>query len=158
MLISLVVLLIPVALIVTIFRLRGGEDVVTVDQTGVIAQARAAGDFPVTSPVNLPSGWKPVSAVFQPASAKSATLRLGYVSPSGAGVQLVESNEPVESVMGRELGDHIRPLGDTASGWQRYGVRTAETALVRIETGRTVIVVGQASTAELESLTATLRG
>src|SRR5262245_58571573 len=102
MLISLVVLLIPVALIVTIFRLRGGEDVVTVDPAAVIAQARTSGDFPVSAPADLPAGWKPVSAAFQPAGGKSATLRLGYVSPSGGGVQLVESNEPVAKVMARE--------------------------------------------------------
>jgi hypothetical protein len=156
MVISLVVLLIPVALIVTIFRLRGGEDAVTVDPTSVIAQARAAGRFPVTTPVGLPAGWRSVSAVYQPSGA-TATLRLGYLSPSGGGLQLVQSNEPVDTVMTRELGDHIRPTGTSASGWQRYDVRTDETALVRLDPGRTVIVVGQIDPAEMESFTASLR-
>jgi hypothetical protein len=156
MVISLVVLLIPVALIVTIFRLRGGEDTVTVDPSAAIAQARTADLFPVIAPVNLPPGWRSVSAVFQ-RQGKTGSLRVGYLSPSGDGVQLVESSEPLGPLLDRELGDRIQPAGPDAGAWKRYSVRTGETAFVRVDGDRTVIVVGQASAAELAAFTASLR-
>src|SRR5262245_3760844 len=45
MVVSLVVLLIPMTLVVLLFRLRGGEDAVTVDPATAISQAQASGAF-----------------------------------------------------------------------------------------------------------------
>jgi len=159
MIISLVVLLIPLALIVGIFRLRGGEDVVVVDAAPAIAQARAANLFPVLAPQGLGTGWRPVSAEFQIADGRG-TLRVGYLTPSGGAVQLVESNEDAASMFPRELGDQVRPQGEvTVNGraWRSSTVRGDELAVVDSSNDRTVIVVGRATIDELTALAAALR-
>jgi hypothetical protein len=156
MAISLIVLLIPLAAFVAIFRLRGGEDVVVVDPATAVAQAQSASAFPVAPPRGLDEAWRPVSAVFQPKE-QGATLRIGYLTPTGAGVQLIESSEPVDPLLIRELGDQVRPLGVVTVGartWDHYEVRGGERALVAKEPGRTLIVVGAADVAELEYLAA----
>jgi hypothetical protein len=88
MILSLIVALIPLALVVAVFRLRGGEDTVVVDPAPAIAQAQAANLFPVLSPQGLGSDWKPVSSGFQTSDGQG-TLRVGYITPSGGTVQVV---------------------------------------------------------------------
>jgi hypothetical protein len=160
MAISLLVLLIPLALVVAVFRLRGGEDVVVVDPSPAIAQARAANAFPVTAPSGLPGQWRPVSAAFRPGSGGSV-LRIGYLTPTGGAVQLIESDEPTEDLLPRELGDQIRPIGPVAvegQQWRSFEVRGGETALVLAGSDRTLIVVGRAEVAELTQLAAAVAG
>jgi hypothetical protein len=156
MILSLVVLLLLIAFFVAAFRLRGGEDPVVIDPSPAIAQAEAAGQFPVTRPTGLVEGWRPVSAVFRREDT-GAILRVGYLTPSGGGVQLIESDQPVETLLQRELGDQVRPVGtEDISGrpWQSYEVRGDERALVRTDTDRTLIVIGRAEMAELRALAA----
>jgi hypothetical protein len=155
---SLIVLLIPIVIVVSLFRLRGGEDVVVVDTAPAIAQARAANAFPVVAPAGLSKEWRPVSAAFQGPDG-AAVLRLGYLTPSGGAVQIVESDQDAESLLPRELGAEIRPLGTEAVAgrdWQWYGARGNELALVVTDRDRTVIVVGQADRAELRRLAESL--
>jgi len=158
MTLSLMVLLIPLALIVAVYRFRGGEDVVVVDPAPAIAQARAAQLFPVAAPQGLPADWRPVSAVFQSSGGVGA-LRVGYITPSGGAVQLIESNENAGSLLARELGDQVRPQGDvTVNGktWRSSTVRGDESALVDTSSERTVIVVGQAGLDEMTKLAQSL--
>lgn len=150
---SLIVLLIPVAVIVTIFRLGGGEDPVVIDPSPAIEDAQRA-SFPVAVPTGLAEGWRPLSAAFQPAD-DGATLRIGYLTPSGGGVQLVESTQPADVVLARELGEGVRPAGAvTVAGrpWDSYTVRSDERALIAVEQDRLLIVVGRAAEGELEEL------
>jgi hypothetical protein len=159
MTLSLIVLLIPLALIVAVFRLRGGEDVVVVNPAPTIAQAQAAGLFPVAAPQGLGSDWRPVSAAFQK-SGSVGTLRVGYITPAGGTVQLIESNEDAAPLLTRELGDQVRPQGEvTVNGepWRSSTVRGNERALVDTSPGRTLIVVGQAGLDELTALAQSLR-
>jgi hypothetical protein len=154
MAISLVVLLVLLALVVALFRLRGGEDVVVVDPGPAIAQA--ARELAVSEPKNLGDGWKPLTAQFH-REAGGATLRVGYLTPGGGGLQLIESNEPVDGLLSRELGNQVRPTGTVMVGaveWRSYDVRDDERALVRAEASRTLIVVGRADPAELTTLAA----
>ena len=159
--ISMVVLLVPIAFIVAIFRLQGGEDPVVIDPAPVLAQAEAAGEFPVSRPGGLAEGWRPVTAVYRREDSGSI-LRVGYLTPSGAGVQLIESNQPADDLLRRELGDAVRPTGTVdISGrqWQSYTVRGDELALVQtglLESGhaRTVIVIGRGSSDEMRALAA----
>lgn len=161
MAISLLVLLVPIALLLGFYRVfLGGDEPVVVDPAPTIAQARAANAFPVGEPTGLPDGWRPVTANLRRTDG-SVTLRIGYVSPTGAGAQLVESNEPVESLLPAELTDQGRPEGAVevaGRGWQRYTARANERAFVLMEPGRTVIVVGSAAEDELRELVAALRG
>jgi hypothetical protein len=158
MTLSLVVLLIPLALIVAVYRFRGGEDVVVVDPAPAITQARGAQLFPVAAPQGLGTDWRPIRAVFQ-ASGSVGTLRVGYITPSGGAVQLIESNENAGTLLARELGDQVSPQGDVivnGKAWRSSTVRGEELALVDTSPERTVIVVGRARLDEITALAQSL--
>jgi hypothetical protein len=160
MAISLLVLLIPIALLLAFYRgFLGGDQPATVNPGPALEQARAAQAFPVAEPAGLSSDWKPVSATYRSADGGSS-LRIGYVTPEGRGVQLVQSNVPPERLLPAELTDKGQPQGPTVvagRNWQRYTARGNEQALVLLEPERTVIVVGDARENELRQLAGSLR-
>ncbi|MFI5833752.1 DUF4245 domain-containing protein [Micromonospora sp. NPDC051300] len=160
MVLSLLILLVPIALLIAFYRgFLGGDSPVTVDPAPALDQARSANAFPVAAPTGLGDDWRTVNARFQTA-ADGATLRIGYVTPEGRGAQLLESNIPAEKLLPAELSDG-QPQGpaDLPDGlsWQRYTARGNEQALVLLEPNRTVIVVGDARESELRKLATSLR-
>lgn len=160
MVISLLVLLVPLLLLVGFYRVvLGGDEPVRVDPAPAVAQARASGAFPVSEPTGLHGSWRSVSATFQSADA-GRTLRIGYVSPEGRGIQLVQSNVPPEQLLPAELTSNGQAQGLTevaGRDWQRYSARPGERALVLLEERRTVVIVGDAAEGELRSLATALR-
>lgn len=156
MAISLVVLLIPLALVVALFRLRGGEDTVVVDPAPAIASAQASGLFPVGAPDGLPDGWRALSAQFT-RTGVTGELRVGYVTAGDGQVQLIESNEDTAELSAREFDNQARLTATTTvagAPWQTYQVRGDEKALVLTTPERTIIVIGRADVAELVTLAA----
>jgi hypothetical protein len=86
---------------------------------------------------------------------------VGYLPGSANGLQLIESDEPVDSLLPAELGGGARP-GElsTINGrqWRAYPVaRDGDRALVLAEDGRTTIVIGTATDADLRLLASSLR-
>ncbi|MFI6231694.1 DUF4245 family protein [Micromonospora echinospora] len=160
MAISLLVLLVPIALLLAFYRgFLGGEEPTTVDPAPAVEQARAANVFPVAEPSGLGSDWQTITARFQQTE-QGASLRLGYLTPEGRGVQLVQSNVPVERLLPQELTDQSQPQGALdleGRSWQRYTARGNERALVLLEPARTVIVVGDATENELRELADSVR-
>jgi hypothetical protein len=156
LMISLLVLVIPVLVLVGGYQLLAGRDQpVAIDQTPQITEAQRAG-FDFSGPVDLSATWVPVSAVFRPVDG-GATLRLGYVTPDGEPVQLVQSTVPAAQLLARELSEVTSPSGSVDVGgveWQRYPGRPGEQALVLQVADRTVIVVGPAAESELTELAA----
>jgi hypothetical protein len=161
MAVSLLVLLVPIALLLLFYRfVLDGDDPVAVDAAPTVATARAANAFPISEPVGLPEGWTPVSATWQEVDGGRA-LRIGYVSPDGGGVQLVETNAPVEEFLPVELSASAQPKGSVdvaGTAWQLYTSRPGEQALVLLEPDRTVYVLGSASEEELRELAGSLKG
>jgi hypothetical protein len=159
MALSLVVLLVPIALLLGFYRVvLGGDDPITVDPRPAIEQAQAAKAFPVSAPNGLRDDWHVTNATFR-RTADGATLRLGYVDPDGGPVQLVQSSVPLESLVKSELGDKVEGIGPVRAGtrtWQRYDARPGENALVLLEKGRTIIVVGATEPENLQELAAAL--
>ncbi|MCZ7439754.1 DUF4245 family protein [Micromonospora sp. WMMC241] len=160
MVLSLLILLVPIALLIAFYRgFLGGDSPVTVDPAPALEQARSANAFPVAAPTGLGDDWRTVNARFR-TEADGATLRIGYVTPEGRGAQLVESNVPAEKLLPAELSDG-QPQGpaDLPDGlsWQRYTARGNEQALVLLEPNRTVLVVGDARESELRRLATSLR-
>lgn len=156
MILSLVVLLLPIALLAGIYRgLHQGDQPVVIDPAPTVAQARDAG-FPVAEPAGLGDGWQPASAVFR-AEPGGMTLRLGYLTPSGAGVQVVQSTVPVAQLLPDEL-DTAAPAAATVdvagAAWQRFEAGRLGLALVLLEPERTILVVGNAPEPELRTLAA----
>ncbi|MEU8181871.1 DUF4245 family protein [Micromonospora sp. NPDC049044] len=160
MAISLLVLLIPIALLLAFYRgFLGGDQPTTVDAAPAIEQARSANTFPVSEPQGLGSGWRTVSARYQTVEG-GANLRIGYLTPEGRGVQLLQSNVPAERLLPVELTDQSQPQGPTELAgrtWQRYTARGNQQALVLLEPTRTVLVVGDARDNELRELAGALR-
>lgn len=156
---SLVVLLLPIAVLLGIYRLvHQGDEPLLIDAAPVVEQARSAGDFPVAAPTGLADGWRTVSARYV-GGAGEAVLRIGYLAPSGAGVQLVESDRPAEELLAEELTSAARPRGTrpiAGRDWQRYAGRPGEIALVLLEPERTLLVVGTGAEDELAELVAAL--
>jgi len=159
MALSLIVLLIPVAIVVAIFRFGGGEQTVVVDPSTAIARAKTDAGFGVLVPTDLPAAWQTVSASYRRVS-DGAVLRIGFVTSSGGALQLIETDERFETVIDRELSDHRQPLDPvTLAGrsWQSYDVRAGERALVLTDSDRTVVVIGRADVADIHALASSLR-
>lgn len=161
---SLLVLLIPTFLLVGGYQIISGRtEPVPVDQSEQIDAARRAG-FDVAEPAGLGADWVPVSAVFRQEEG-GATLRLGYLTPAGGPVQVVESTVPADRLLAQELsnrpGEPPVPVGAVTvagSAWERYEGRDGETVLARREPERTLLVVGRADESELKELASALAG
>ena len=159
MALSLAVLLIPIALLLTFYRVvLSGDAPVTVDPASTIQEARSAAVFPVLVPAGLSEDWHVSSATYRTAP-EGATLRLGYVAPDDDSALLVESSVPPEQLLPAELGGSAEPRGtyrDGARAWRAYEARRGETALVLAERGRTVVVVGTTDEENLRTLARSL--
>jgi hypothetical protein len=160
MVLSLAVLLALIFLAVVGYRvLQNGEQPVVIDPAPTVAEAQRSAGFPVSAPQGLDAGWRPLSATFARAGGGD-TLRIGYLTPSGGGVQLVQSDVDPVALVPAELGPGPRLQGtETVAGraWQRYAARKGELAFVLAEPQRTVIVIGSAPLAEVQSLAAAVR-
>lgn len=159
MAISLLVLLVPIALLLAFYRgFLGGDQATVVDPAPALDSAQAAAAFPVSQPQGLDAGWRTVRADFRTVE-DGSTLRLGYLSPEGRGAQIVQSSVPPELLLPTELTDQGQPQGRTdlaGRTWQRYTARGNEQAFVLLEPDRTVIVVGDARDTELRELAGAL--
>ncbi|WP_433266842.1 DUF4245 domain-containing protein [Micromonospora vinacea] len=160
MAISLLVLLVPIALLLAFYRgFLGGDQATTVDPAPAIEQARSANVFPVSQPQGLGAEWKTVSARYQTVEG-GANLRLGYLTPEGRGVQLLQSSVPADRLLPAELTSQGQPQGPTELAgrtWQLYTARGNQQALVLLEPTRTMIIVGDARDNELRELAGSLR-
>jgi hypothetical protein len=157
MALSLLVLLVPILVLVGVYRFLGGESPTVVDPTTAYADARAAHAFPVAEPA-MPPGWQPVSSAFRRGDA-GAVLRVGFRGPSGGTAQLVESNVTAGALVSAELGAGANDKGDATlagPGWHRYVASGGDHAFVLSEPDRTTIVVGRASEGELAQLAMSL--
>jgi hypothetical protein len=158
--ISLLVLLVPIALMIGFGRVFLGADQPTVvDPAPTIQQARAANAFPVSEPTALGDGWRTVRADFKREDS-GASLRIGYLSPDDGGIQLVQSSIPAEQLLPAELTSGGQPQGATelaGRNWQRYSARPGELALVLLEPDRTVIVVGRVPEGDLRRIALALQ-
>ncbi|WP_434742888.1 DUF4245 domain-containing protein [Micromonospora sp. SH-82] len=160
MVISMLVLLVPIAIFFAFYRgFLGGDQPVTVDTAPAIDQARSAALFPVSEPTGLGDSWRPIRANFQTVD-DGSNLRIGYVTPEGRGAQLVQSNVPPERLLPTELTAAGQPQGAVdldGRSWQRYTARGNEQAYVLLEPERTVLVIGDARDNELRQLAISLR-
>jgi Protein of unknown function (DUF4245) len=156
---ALAVLLIPIALLLTFYRVvLNGDAPTPVDPGPAIDAARAANAFPVSAPADLGADWHVASATFR-REATGATLRIGYVDPDGNGMQLIESSVPPATLLPAELTAAAKPVDTFRAServWRRYDARRGEQALVYSEPGRTLIVVGTAKSRHLQTLAAAL--
>jgi hypothetical protein len=157
MVISMAVLLVPVFLLLGAYRLFfAGDAPIALDTSATWATARHSAPYPVLEPVGLPSGWAAISASYS-----GATLRIGYVTPAGAGVQLVESDRTGDVLIPAELGGDARAGNLVTIGgraWREFPVvHGGGRALVLVDQGRTVVITGTATESDERTLAAALR-
>jgi hypothetical protein len=163
MALSLLVLLIPVALVLGLYRFLGHETPPTIDPAPAYEAARNARELPILQP-SLPTGWQVQVAQYRREAVRGGptvgVLRIGVRSPAGGAMQLVESAAGAPELTAGELGDGARVEGTVLIGgrsWTRYsGTRAGEHGLRLTERGRTVLVYGRASDDDLVRLAATL--
>jgi hypothetical protein len=159
MLKATLVLLVPVAILVALYVFFfGGNNVIQIDPSQSYADARASAHFTVLQPAGLASGWKPVSSQFQPG--KTSLLRVGYVAPDGDGIQLIETDEPADTVLNAELGSipaFAKSVDVGGLTWGLVDAKGSSIALVNSEAGRTVIVTGNTTQADLAAFANSLK-
>ena len=159
MMLSLAVLLVPIALLLIFYRLLlSGDAPVTVDAGPTVQEAQQANVFPVAVPQGLGDDWHTSSATFT-REATGATLRLGYVDPDKDPIQLIQSSVPTATILPAELTTGAKRIGTfrAATGvWQLYQGRPGESGLVLADQKRTIIVVGKTDVRNLEKLAGSL--
>ena len=150
-------LLIPLFVLLGVYQVvYSGDAPIPYDASSVWATARHDKRFPVLQPNGLPAHWTVISATY-----RDATLRVGYITPAGTGLQLVESDQTAEQLLPAELGATARPgnllvIGDRQ--WRDYpDARNGDHALVLVEQGRTIVVIGGVEGADLRTFAGTLR-
>jgi len=155
MILSLGVLIVPIALLLVFYRVvLSGDAPVTVDPSPAIDEAQHAAVFPVAVPQGLGGDWHTTSAIFSRPTG-GVTLRIGYVDPDKDPIQLVESSVPPATLLPAELTAAAEPVTNfrAANGvWKLYTSRPGEQALVKVDQNRTIIVVGKAAVQNLERL------
>jgi hypothetical protein len=160
MVLSLAVLLVPIALLLIFYRVvLSGDAPITVDPAPTIQEAQQAKLFPIAVPTGLGDDWHASSATFTRPSG-GATLRIGYVDPDKDPVQLVESNIPAATLLPAELTTKAKPLTNFRAEngvWRLYDGRPGEQALVLADQSRTIIVVGKTDVKNLERLASSLK-
>lgn len=161
MMLSMAALLIPViALLLAYEFFFNGSSPRAIDPSGTYAAAAHDGGFRVERPVGLPAGWSAISSSLDK-SGDGSVLRVSYVPPDKTGLQLIESDRPIDSLLPDELGTDAVP-GDLSAiatrQWREYPhARGGSRALVLAENGRTIIVIGTATQQDLNVFAAALR-
>lgn len=133
----------------------------TVDYTAELAEARESAPFDVLAPSPVPPGWRAASVQWDGADPEAASWHLGFLTSTGEYVGLEQGNAPVaDFVAGTTTATQPTEAVEVAGeSWQGLVSDDArEHALVRRESGVTMLVTGTASLEELvtfaESLTA----
>src|SRR3954467_15439417 len=78
MALSLLVLLVPIFILIGVYRFLGGESPTVVDPSSAYQEAQVAHAFPVAEPA-MPGGWTIISADFRRGDA-GGVLRIGFRS------------------------------------------------------------------------------
>jgi hypothetical protein len=160
MALSMAVLLVPIFLLLVVYRVFfAGDAPIAVDAGETYATARHGAHFTVQVPQDLPPGWASIAAKFEKV-ADGSVLRVSYVPPDRTGLQLVESDRPVNSLLPDELGTDAQPgnLTDIAGRqWRVYPVAKGGRALVLAADGYTTVVSGTASDADMRTFAASLQ-
>ena len=153
------VLIVPIMAVILLFQVLGSDPVTRVDPSGAYSDAESSRQFTVLRTAGLRDGWH-LTAASTELAGKSATLRLGFVAPSGGFARVAESGGPADRVVAAELGGKPRSTGAeeiAGAAWLRFPGRGSEQALVSVRKDVVVVVTGTADPGELRQLAASLR-
>jgi hypothetical protein len=131
----------------------------TADAAGQLSRTARSVTFPVRSPA-VPDGWRANSASTSSVGSGASgdvIVRVGWLTSSGAFVQLSQSGGEVADVLVEETGQEKAP---TAAGsvevdgvtWTSYPARREEPAWVTELDGAVLLITGSASEADFREL------
>jgi hypothetical protein len=133
----------------------------TADASGALERAARSVPFPVRQPA-VPDGWRANSAATSPVGAGATgnvVVRVGWVTASGAYLQLSQSGGVAADVLVKETGQEEAPAATGSvevSGvtWTSYPGRRDEPAWVTELDGTVLLVTGSAPESEFRQLAA----
>lgn len=163
MVISMAVLLVPIALLLWFFTMEPEAKVEAIDVAPQLARAEAESPYPVLRATNLPDGWTPVRAAWakdgskwideQPAVGNAWLV--GYMGPDGFYYGVEQRDRAAGAVIerltrqGRETGETVQAAG---LEWKSYESKDGRTkSLVAQKDGMVAVI---AADAELEAVKA----
>ncbi|GAA2367531.1 hypothetical protein GCM10010170_066970 [Dactylosporangium salmoneum] len=156
MALSMLVLIVPVFLVVGLYRFLGHETPPPLDTAEVYGSVQRAGQFEALKPEQLPSGWRIVSITYT-----DGVLRIGVTAPGDGAMQVAESAKPKAELVPAILGKDSQAAGDVTvngSQWERWTPgRPGERAILQTTGTRTVIVFGQGKAEQLSQLAGSLK-
>lgn len=128
-----------------------------VDYRDIAAQAREAVGYPLLAPPSLPDGWRSNSARLDPGAPPA--WHLGVVTDGGEYIGLEQQDASVREMV-RQHAEGSEPQGADDVAGHRWKVRTdgdGNTTYVRHADGATVLVTGDAPSAQIESYIESLK-
>ncbi|ADB34592.1 hypothetical protein Kfla_5586 [Kribbella flavida DSM 17836] len=157
---AMLVTLLVVAFLMLVTWRPKEEKVRAVEYTAQLADAKKVAPW-ILGPSPLPPGWTATNVEFRAPQQSPITWHLGTVTDQRKYVGLEQSNVTTRGFQNDELGKTEDDGTSTVGGvvWQRRTLleREGEHALVRVGSGITTIVVGDAGYPALETFAATLR-
>lgn len=162
---SLVVVLLPVAFIAGLVGLLrpSSETVRDVEWQPALESARAAADYDLLGPGEVPDGWTATQVAYEPGvSPSDGVWRMSFVTDERAYIGLVQRQGEVDRVVRQELPDMQSDGSSTVAGesWTRYveqGAHDPDRALVADRGDSVVVVLGSGDYPELEAFAESLR-
>ena len=155
--------LLAAAIVVVAVPIPHAAEPVTVSYRADLARLVALAPYPAVAPVGLPGSWQPVSSGLAVGGANGAgtvTWQLGYLTPGGSLASLEETNASAAAFIRRMTNDGtaLAPLLVTSQTWHLSSApsRGQRSMYYTSTTGRTVVVTGNASWAQLRELAASL--
>ncbi|WP_100449003.1 DUF4245 family protein [Glycomyces xiaoerkulensis] len=151
MVLSLAVLLVPLGIFLGVWQWAADDRQVSVADTSAdYAAAEGLGLAPVHP--ELPEQWRPISSALA-AGEEAVTLRTGWYSPEGAGLQLVQTDgeaaEVNEAVAG--AGEPVEAAGIE---WSSYDIPEGEAWVMESERLTVILTAETDGIAELPELAA----
>jgi hypothetical protein len=132
----------------------------SVDLPTTAAQAERVAPYPVLTPEGLDAGWRPTRAEVRRESDGTTTWRVGFTTPEGKFVRLVQSDRPAEAFVAAEAGaaqsEGSRPVA--GEDWQLLtNAEEERRAMWSSADASTVVLTGTTSYDELAELAESLR-
>ena len=155
--------LLAAAVLVVAVPIPHAAEPVTVSYRSDLASLVRLAPYPAVAPVGLPGSWQPVSSGLAVGGANGAgtvTWQLGYMTPDGSLASLEETNASATPFIRRMTNDGtaLPPLLVTSQTWHLSSApsRGQRSMYYTSATGRTIVVSGNASWAQLRELAASL--
>ncbi len=155
--------LLAAAILVVAVPVPHAAEPVTISYRGDLATLARLAPYRAVAPAGLTASWQPVSSGLAVGGANgpgTVTWQLGYMTPSGSLASLEETNASAPAFISRMTNDGtaLAPLHLASQTWYLSSApsRGQRSMYYISSAGRTVVVTGNATWAQLRELAASL--